>query len=52
MRRAKGLSKGKKKELMDKDNSMVIVRGKGGGGEEREGKGGINADGRRLDLGW
>ena len=45
------------KQISDKfkslniDNSMVITRGKlvVGGGES---KGGINGDGRRLDLGW
>ena len=31
---------------------MVSTRGKGVTGEVEEGKGGINGDGRRLDLGW
>ena len=31
-------------------DSVVITREKGGG-EEGEGKGGINGDGRNLDLG-
>ena len=36
---------------MDTDNSMMITRGKGGWEVVDEGKGGINGDGRRLDLG-
>ena len=32
--------------------NRVITRGKGGFGEVEEGKGGINGDGRRLDLSW
>ena len=31
---------------------MVITRGKLGLREVEESKGGINGDGRRLDLGW
>ena len=38
-------------ELMDTDNSMVIVWEKGLG-EGGKGYGGINGDGQRLDLGW
>ena len=34
------------------DNSTVITSGKEGWGEVEKGKGGINGDGRRLDLGW
>ena len=30
----------------------VTTREKGGSGEVEEGIGGINGDGRRLDLGW
>ena len=43
-------SDGIKEKLIDRDNSMVISRGKVG--EVEEGKGGINVVGRRLDLGW
>ena len=44
-----GLIKKEKREkkLMDIDNSVVIVGGRGGEG----GYGYINGDGRRLDLG-
>ena len=35
---------------MDTDNSMVIARGKGRVRETEEVTGGINGDGRRLDL--
>ena len=41
----------KREKFMDTDNSVAIAGGKGmerGGG----GKGGINDEGRRLDLGW
>ena len=37
--------------LVDTDSSTVIVRGKGECGEGGEGRGGINAVGRRLDFG-
>ena len=37
----------KEKKIMDRDNSVVIAWGRGGGREYR----GINGDGRRLDLG-
>ena len=40
-----------KRNLIDKDNSVVITRGKGGG-EVEEGKGNTNDDRRRTDLGW
>ena len=54
----KGLSKKKRKTLIDTDNSMVITIGKGGweGRREEEVKGKnkreVNSDGRRIDLGW
>ena len=48
----KGLSKEKKKRLLETDNSMVVARGKEGLGKVKVSKRGINADGRRLDLGW
>ena len=51
MRRLKGLIRKKKERLRDRDNSMVIDGGRGLEGVE-EGNGGINGDGRRLDLGW
>lgn len=41
----------KEKGLMDTDNSAVIAGGEGLG-EMKEGEGGINGDGWRLDLGW
>ena len=41
-------NKTKQKTLIDADNSIMITRG---GGEVEEGTGGINGDGRRLDLG-
>ena len=47
--KVKGLSKTGKKNL-SRDYSMVMTRGKGRRGGKR-GKGGINGDGRRLDLG-
>ena len=34
------------------DNSIVITKGKWGWEEAEEGKGGINGEGERLDLGW
>ena len=37
--------------LRDTDNSTMIGRDKGSEGG-RQGKGGINGDGRRLDFGW
>ena len=43
----KGISKLKKKRLMDTVNSMVNVRGKGQWGEV-EGKGRLNGDGRKF----
>ena len=47
-----GLSKNKN-TLIDTDNSMLISRGKwGGGGGVVDGKAEINGDGRRLNLGW
>ena len=42
----------KKKTLIDTDSSMVITRGKGGWWEVEEGKGGINGDGSKVNLGW
>ena len=51
MRRMKGLSKEKMGRLLDTD-SVLITRGKGVWWEVGESKGGINGDGRRLDLGW
>ena len=48
----KGKELRKKKNLIDTDNSMVITRGKGEWGDIEGGKGAINGDGRRLDLGW
>ena len=44
-----GLSKKEKKKLMNTDNSVMISGVRGGG---RRGYGGINGDGRRLDLRW
>ena len=41
-----------KKKLIDTDNSMVTTRGKERRGRQKKVKGGINGDGRRLDLGW
>ena len=38
-------------KLINTDNSMVITRRKGGW-EAEDSIGGINGDGRRLDLGW
>ena len=52
VKKVKGLSKKKKKPLIDTDNSVVITRGKGGWREVEESKEGINGDGRRLGLGW
>ena len=47
----KGLSKTTKK-LVDRDNSMVMTRGKGKWGQVEEDKGGINGDERKdLTLG-
>ena len=37
---------------MDTDNSMGIIRPKGGWGQVEEGKQGINGDRRRLGFGW
>ena len=53
MKKAKGLSKTTTSNtLIDTDSSVVIPRGKVGWEEVEEGEGGINGDGRRLDLGW
>ena len=41
--------KGLREKLTDTDNSTVITGVVGG---IEGGKGGINGDGRRLDLGW
>ena len=41
----------KKRNKTDTDNSMVTTRGKGSLGEREENTGGINGEGRRLDLG-
>ena len=49
--KVKRLSKNNKK-LTGIDYSMVMTRGEGGWGDVEDGKGGINGDGRRLDLGW
>ena len=46
-----GETEKKRKKLMDMDNSVVIASGEGRWKEVEEGKGGINGDGRRLDLG-
>ena len=51
MRKVKGLSKEKNRKNHGPNNSMVITRGKWGWGQVKEGKGEINGDGRRLDLG-
>ena len=47
MKKLKGL---RKKNLID--NSVVIMKEKWRWGEAGEGKGGINGDGKRHDLGW
>ena len=44
-------TKQQKKILMDTNKSMVITTRKEGMGEAEKGKGGINSDARRLDLG-
>ena len=41
----------KKKNLIVIDNGMVIARGKRGQEEVEKDKGGINGNGRKLDLG-
>ena len=52
MENVKG-SKKKKKNLTDMDKSMMITKRKTGvWGEVEEGIGGLNGDGRRLDMGW
>ena len=49
----KGEGNKQKNKPIDTDNSMVIARGKERSmGEVEEGKGGVNADGRRLGLDW
>lgn len=40
------------KKLIDIENSMVITRGEETKGAKKGGEGGINGDGRRLDIGW
>ena len=50
MKKVKGLSKNNKKTSY-MDSSMVMTRGKEGGGRW-ERSGGINGEGRRLDLEW
>ena len=45
-------NKNKDKKLIDTENSIVITREKGEIGEVEDSKGGINGDGRKLDLGW
>ena len=45
-------NKNKDKKLIDTENSIVITREKGEIGEVEDCKGGINGDGRKLDLGW
>ena len=47
----KGLRGKKPQKLLDTNNGMVITREEGVGTVE-EGKGRVNGDGRRLDLGW
>lgn len=37
---------------MNKDNSVVIARGKGVWGEMEEGTEGISGDGWKLGFGW
>ena len=37
---------------MDTDNSVVIARGRGDYREWEEGRGGLNGDVGRPDLGW
>ena len=44
-------NKNKDKKLIDTENSIVITREKGEIGEVEDSKGGINGDGRKLDLG-
>ena len=44
MKKVKGLSKKKKKHLIDTDNSIMINRGKRGRGGWRGSKGGINSE--------
>ena len=50
MKKVKGLSK-KEKRKTHRHKSIVINKGKRIGGD-RGSYGGINGDGRRLDLGW
>ena len=40
------------KQNTQRDNSIVIARGKGGLEDVEKDIEGINGDGRRLDLGW
>ena len=50
MKKVKVRSKSKqKKQLIDRDKSLLISRGKGGVEEYMER---ISGDGRSLDLGW
>ena len=48
--KVKGLSKNKQKPQARPQHGNY--RGEGRKGEGEEGKGGVNAGGRRLDLGW
>ena len=41
-----------KKQLIDRDKSLLISRGKGGFGEVEEYMERISGDGRSLDSGW
>ena len=41
-----------RKKLKDTDSSMVISMGKREWREVEEGKGGINSDERKFDMGW
>ena len=53
--KGEAIKKKKKKEKTFIDTAtvwLVITRGKEGWEEAEQGIGGINHDGRRLDLGW